>query len=75
MNDVMLETMTGPELEEMYWESLMEDSAPMGALADAACCSQDAIDAFGTSFDIWSTENVLQVGGNKRAHDGESDTR
>lgn len=75
MTDVMLETLTGPQVDEEYWESLMEDSAPMGALVDVACCSRSGIHASGPSFDICSTENVLQGAGNNRAYEGTRDAR
>jgi len=68
MSDVMLETMTGPELDEMYWESVMEDSAFMGALTEETCRCGGRIHPFERSFKIRSTVNALQDAGNEQAN-------
>lgn len=67
MFDVMLETMVGSELAEMYWESLMEDSAPMGTLMEDPCGCGKSLDASERKNNIRLTENVLQNARNERA--------
>lgn len=72
---IYVETMTGAELEEMYWESLMGDSALMGALPGEASRFRKPIRTSDGDFNIRSTENDVQDEPKKRAYGTAGDTR